>query len=99
MPGIVTKLAENALINLYFAEADLIGEGEVSPACEQILQHIREAEFSLTALASFADGVGEPALGPAESDVKRRSVKFKPWSRAAARSRTNHMARRKAFSQ
>lgn len=61
MSVVVTKLAEIALINLYFAEADLIAAGDSPEQREQIRKHIREAEVCLKIIAPDFDG-------PSESD-------------------------------
>ena len=51
MSVVVTKLAEIALINLCYAEADLTAEGENADRLERIRQHIHEAEACLKIIA------------------------------------------------
>ncbi len=65
MSVLVTKLAELALINLYFAEADIVVYGEIDERLEMVREHIREAEAMLRVIApNFVDG----PLGPNAPD-------------------------------
>lgn len=59
MAPIETKLVENALINLYYAEADLMADDSVLERRAEIRLHILKAESCLRVLAPEFMGMGD----------------------------------------